>query len=234
MIARLALACAGIAVSALPARACALALAFALDISSSVNSDEYVIQKDGLASALRDAEVRELILAAPGSVTLMAYEWSGWQQQDLIADWTVIESAADLDIMAGRLNRHQRRYAEFSTALGRGLAYGAAQFARLPTPCAAHVIDVSGDGVNNEDTAPDLMRAEGRFFGLTINALVIDGATPDPVAYYRENVLTGPGAFMMVARNGFDDYPDLIKGKLVRELTPSLLLGRSAGESLFR
>lgn len=213
---------------------CEVALALALDISSSVNAQEYEVQKGGLARALRDPAVREAVLTPPGSVALIAYEWSGWQQQDVIADWALIGGEADLDTFAARIDTHQREYAEFSTAIGRALLYGARLFDRLPFQCARHIIDVSGDGVNNEDVLPGSARVAAQLAGVTVNALVIDGANPPPAPYYRNEVITGPGAFMMVARNGFDDYPDLIKGKLIKELQQVLYIGNLNRETTTR
>lgn len=213
---------------------CAVALALALDISSSVNAQEYNIQKGGLAHALRDPSVREVILNPPGSVALLAYEWSGWQQQDVIADWALIETPTDLDAFADQLDQHYRDYAEFSTAIGKALTFGADQFDRLPFRCARRVIDVSGDGVNNEERAPDDPRVRARLRGITVNALVISGASPPPARYYRDHVIFGPGAFMMVARNGFKDYPELIKGKLLRELQQMLFIGEAPQKKVTR
>ena len=224
---RTTLAAALIAASALGARAegCSIALALALDISSSVNSLEYSIQKDGLAAALRHPKVAEVIRNAPGYAQIAVYEWSGWQQQDLIADWTRVRTDADLAALADRIDGHDRRYAEFSTALGEAVKFGAALFRSLPEPCNRHVIDVSGDGVNNEGPSVFALSDLPALAGVTINGLVIKGATPDPEAHYRNEVIRGPGAFVMVARNGFRDYPDLILGKLLRELEPPLFIG---------
>ena len=79
--------------------------------------------------------------------------------------------------------------------------------------------------MTNEGLPPQALRRAGRLGDVTINALVIAGATPDPVPYYRDKVIHGSDAFMMVARNGFDDYPDMIKGKLLRELRPPIFIG---------
>ena len=204
---------------------CALALAFALDVSASVNSAEYDIQKGGLAAAMRDLEIREAILIDPGAVWFLAYEWSASLQQVVIQDWAQMRDADDIDRFASALDRHQRQFGRSSTALGQALAFGMKQFAALPTICDRQVIDVSGDGVNNDGVAPDALRGAGRLSEFTVNGLVIAGATPNPVPYYREKVITGSDAFMMVARNGFEDYPDLIKGKLLKELRPPLFIG---------
>lgn len=204
---------------------CALALAFALDVSASVNSNEYDIQKGGLAAALRDSEVVEAILIEPGAVWLLAYEWSAALQQAVIQDWAQMRGQADIQRFAAGLDGHARRFGRSSTAIGQGLSFGMKQFSALPAICDRLVIDVSGDGVNNDGVAPEALRNAGRLAGVTINGLVIAGESPNPVPYYREKVISGSDAFMMVARNGFEDYPDLIKGKLLRELRPPLFIG---------
>ena len=216
-----------VAASAARAQECALALVFALDVSASVNSWEYDIQKGGLAAALRDPEVREAILLDPGSVWFTAFEWSAALQQSVIVEWSRMDGVSAIGRFAAGLDRHERRYFKSSTALGQGLSFGLRQFDALPISCRRRVIDVSGDGVNNDGVAPDALRAAGRMQGVTVNGLVISGAEPDPVPYYREKVIHGPGSFMMVARNGFEDYPELIKGKLLRELRPPLFIGMS-------
>ncbi|MEO1687725.1 MAG: DUF1194 domain-containing protein [Pseudomonadota bacterium] len=207
------------------APSCRLALALALDISSSVNSREYAIQLGGLAAALRAPDVQDAMLTQSGEVWIAVYEWSGWQQQDVILAWSPMRDVGDIAAAAARLEGHRRLYQDFSTALGKALRYGAELFRRLPVRCERQVIDVSGDGVNNDHETPAEAHASGVLRNVTVNALVIDGAYPSPVPEYRDHVIAGPGAFLMIARNGFSDYPDLIRGKLLRELQPEMLLG---------
>lgn len=209
---------------------CALALALALDVSSSVDAEEYAIQKGGLVAALRDRNVRAALLADPGSVRILVYEWSGWQQQDVVAGWVAIDGPGDIDALADRLAGHRRVYTDFSTAIGRALSWGEAQFSRLPEPCLRSVIDVSGDGVNNDDLSPRTIRGMGGLARVTVNGLVIRGAAPDPEPHYRDDVIGGPGAFLMVAEGGFRDYPDLLIAKLLREIDPPLFIGEAGGE----
>ncbi|MEM9012073.1 MAG: DUF1194 domain-containing protein [Pseudomonadota bacterium] len=215
-----------------PAQAeCRLALALALDISSSVNSYEYDIQLGGIVRALAAPDIREAILAVPGaSVHVTVYEWSGYVQQDVIAPWTALDSPADIDALAARLATHRRIYSDFPTAIGKALDYGRTLFDLLPVACTRRVIDISGDGVNNDGNGPGVIQESGRLAGITVNALVIKGAIPDPEAYYRDHVIHGPGAFLIVARNGFEDYPELIRGKLLRELAPQLFIGALEAE----
>ena len=146
--------------SAAKAANCALALAFALDVSASVNAREYDIQKGGLAATLRDPEVVEAILATPGSVWLFAYEWSATSQQAVVHDWARMNGPADIQRFAAGLEGHRRRFGKSSTALGQGLSFGLSQFAALPALCDRQVIDVSGDGVNNDGVAPETLLRE--------------------------------------------------------------------------
>lgn len=215
----------GLALAPAPAvAACKLALVLGLDISSSVNSREYRIQLDGLARAFRTPEVVEAILEPPGSsVAVIAYEWSGYGQQDLITGWTVLDSEAAVAAYAERLSAHRRSYADFPTAIGRALEFGARLFDSAPS-CERRTIDLSGDGENNDGAGPDHFRAAGVLDGITINGLVIQGASPDPAIYYRRHVMQGPGAFVALARD-FDDYPVVIIGKLLREIGNDLVVG---------
>jgi hypothetical protein len=219
---------AGVALSCLPepgrAAGCKLALALALDISSSVNAREYDIQLQGLARAFRVPQVIEAILTpAGGGIAATVYEWSGYNQQDLVIPWTMLDSEASIRGFADMLSAHRRPYFDLPTALGKAVEYGAGLFSEAPA-CARRVIDISGDGENNDGVGPDHFRARGTLDGITINGLVVQGATPDPVPYYRDYVIQGPGAFLAMARN-FDDYPSVIVGKLLREIDQQPVLG---------
>ncbi len=88
------------------------------------------------------------------------------------------------------------------------------------------MLDISGDGENNDGVGPGHYRAQGKLDGLTINGLVITGAVPDPVPYYREHVIQGPGAFLALARD-YNDYPAVIIGKLLREMDEQMVLGEA-------
>ncbi|MEM8741773.1 MAG: DUF1194 domain-containing protein [Pseudomonadota bacterium] len=218
------LSAAALALATQPVQACALALVMGLDISSSVNSSEYRLQIGGIAAALRDPEIRAAIMADP-PVWMTIYEWSGQRQQTDVVGWTRLATPAQIDALAARLDRHVRPYDAFATAIGQSLAYALRRFDALPEACARRLVDLSGDGVSNEGRQAIALHPEAAQRGVTVNALVIKGGNPDPEAHYRYGVITGPGAFLLVARNGFEDYPDLIKGKLLRELLPEMLLG---------
>ncbi|MEM6676973.1 MAG: DUF1194 domain-containing protein [Pseudomonadota bacterium] len=219
------------ALSPTPASAmgCKLALVLGLDISSSVNEREYVQQLHGLADALAHPQVIEAITTPAGAgVAVITYEWSGYAQQDLITDWTMLATPEDVLAYSARLKAHQRIYSDFPTAVGKAVEFGAKLFDTAP-PCARKTIDLSGDGENNDGMGPEVFRAQGLLDGITINGLVILGAYPNPAIYYRGYVMQGPNAFVALARN-FDDYRRVMISKLLREIDQQLILGRVFGE----
>lgn len=195
---------------------CGLSLVLALDVSSSVDADEFALQTGGLARALRDPAVRRSIIAA-GGIQALALEWSGRYKQVDIVPWSLLAGDADISAFADRIESHQRAYHEFPTALGYALGHAATRLHKAPLDCARAVIDVSGDGINNEGFDPLHAYRYFDFTDITVNGLVIEGADPDPVAYYRTNVIHGPGAFLEVAA-GFRDYEAAMRRKLLREI----------------
>jgi Ca-activated chloride channel homolog len=210
---------------ATPAAACRMALALALDVSSSVDAHEYALQSEGLAQALEDPEVREAALGPGGPIALAIYEWSGRQQQVLVLDWTLVVAEADFDAVAAVVRGHPRSYAEFPTALGYALGYGAALLRRSP-PCGRKTLDVSGDGANNDGFEPHHAYAASDFRGVTVNALVVGGASrPALIRYFQTLVIRGPDAFTELAAS-YEDYTLAMRRKLLRELAPSLVVGR--------
>jgi len=208
--------------SAAAAAQCRLALVLALDVSSSVDAQEDALQRGGLAAALIAPEVIEAVFASPLPVALAAYEWSGRHNQHLLADWRLIRSRADLLELAETIGRSERSHNEFPTAMGYGLGYGAGLLARAPA-CLFRTLDMAGDGENNEGFPPASAYAEFPFAEVTVNGLVVDTPDDDPeidlIAYYRDQVLHGPGAFLEVAQ-GFEDYERAMRRKLLRELRP--------------
>ena len=104
---------------------CRLALVLALDVSSSVDAEEYVLQRDGLASALDDPEIRTAILDGPGHVSIAIYEWSGRRQSAMVSHWTAIRSDDDIDALIQRLISAPRSQTRFPTAMGYALGFGA-------------------------------------------------------------------------------------------------------------
>jgi Ca-activated chloride channel family protein len=194
---------------------CDLALVLAVDVSGSVDQDEYRIQMDGLALALRDGIVADALVDQQAAVTLI--QWSGSSRQKQTLPWVRIETHADVDMLAQRVADDPRLWRNYSTAIGEALSLSIESLANGPT-CRRHVIDVSGDGVSNEGQGPQVLRAELRRKDIVVNALAIETDDTDLTAYFYENLIAGEGAFVITA-NGFEDYPEQIKRKLQRETT---------------
>lgn len=206
----------------LAAAECRLGLVLAMDVSSSVDAAEDSLQRNGLAAALISPSVEAAVFAAPLPVAIAIYEWSGRYNQEVLVDWTVLNTRSDLLGVAETVARSERSHNEFPTAIGYALGYGAGLFQRGPA-CHRQVLDVAGDGENNEGFAPASAYAEFPFAGVTVNGLVVEAsdyqAEISLVEYYQKNVLYGPGSFLEIAR-GFDDYERAIRRKLEREIMP--------------
>lgn len=220
-----ALACARACALASPAWAeCRLALVLALDVSSSVDELEDRLQREGVASALMSPEVQDAILSVPGAyVALAVYEWSGRYQQDLTLGWRALRTPSDIDGAAASISSSRRPYAEFPTALGYSIGYAASVF-RAGPDCLARTLDVSGDGVNNDGFPPRLAYKNFPLRDVTVNGLTIGGADDGLPAYYRAEVIKGPGAFVEEAAD-FEDFARAMQRKLVRE-TQAIAIGQ--------
>ena len=197
------------------ARACDLALALAVDVSGSVDSGEFRIQMDGLATGLRDPIVSEALVR--GQARLMLVQWTGASRQRVTIPWTRIDSFEALDRFADDVAKDPRVWRNFSTAIGEALEMTLANFDTV-SDCKRHLIDLSGDGVSNEGVEPTQVHRALRDLGVTVNALAIEESEPDLTAYFFENVIVGEGAFVVSAA-GFEDYPERIRKKLLREVT---------------
>lgn len=194
---------------------CDLALLLAVDVSGSVDTQEYRIQMDGLAAALRDGIVADALVAQQARVALI--QWTGSSRQRQTVPWTEMHSHGDVLTLADTIESDPRIWRNFSTAIGEALEVARASFAPV-SHCTRRVIDVSGDGISNEGIEPATQRAALRAETITVNAIAIETDQTDLTAYFFENLITGPGAFVVTA-NGFADYPEQIKRKLQRETT---------------
>ncbi|WP_072779654.1 DUF1194 domain-containing protein [Marivita hallyeonensis] len=195
--------------------ACDLALVLAVDVSGSVDSWEYRLQRDGMAAALRDPAVSEALVAARAEV--MVLQWTGSGRQKVTVPWRTIDSFEGLDAFADEVAADPRIWRNFSTAIGEALEKSIAQFENVPH-CKRRVIDVSGDGTSNEGVEPSRLRAALRAESITVNAIVIESAEEDLTGYFWENVIYGDGAFVVTASD-FKEYPKRIRQKLRRETT---------------
>ena len=195
--------------------ACDLALALAVDVSGSVDPQEYRVQMDGLAEALRDPLISESLVR--GQAQLMLVQWTGANRQQVTIPWTHI---TDFDVLAGfadQVSNDPRIWRNYSTAIGDALAFTLAEFPPV-AHCKRLLIDVSGDGESNEGAEPVEIHPSLRASSIVVNAIAIEESDPQLTEYFFEHVIVGEGAFV-VSANSFDDYPEKIRKKLLREIT---------------
>lgn len=201
---------------AAPARACDTALLLAIDISGSIDAGEYALQVEGLAAALEDPEVADVLLR--GQVALAVVHWSGVGRQALALPWQRMLTAQAVNRFAVAARALPRSFTASDTAVGEAIAFSAAQFAAVPD-CRRRVIDISGDGPENAGFTVGRARQAAEALGIEINAIAIEDMGPSsPIsAFYARWAIT-KGGFVMTAR-GLQDYPRAIREKLLRELT---------------
>ncbi|WP_281966741.1 DUF1194 domain-containing protein [Roseovarius nanhaiticus] len=201
---------------------CRLALVLALDVSASVDAEEYDLQRLGLAAALDAPDVRDAILRGQnGSVALAVFEWSGRFQQDLHLDWTLLQSHADIDRAVLALGNISRSFEGYPTSVGQALGYAASLLKRGPA-CDRRVIDMSGDGINNYGYGPAEAYRHFPLRDVQVNGLVILGDDAEVEAFYRREVIRGPGAFVELSA-GFEGFRAAMTRKLFREINDMML-----------
>ena len=209
------------AVLSLPAQsvaACDIALILAVDVSGSVDQNEYDIQMKGLAEALRDGAISEALVVREAAVQVI--QWTGSGRHRVSVPWTRIKDFNDTDRLADVIEADERIWRNFSTALGEAVQFAQGNFKQV-ADCTRKVIDVSGDGRSNEGIRPPELHASLLADGITVNGLAIEAYDKGLTAYFEEHLIVGPGAFAMRAAE-FEDYPERIRHKLLREITKQL------------
>ncbi len=199
-------------------------LVLAIDVSRSVTDDEAVLQREGYRGAMTDPAVLAAIAGGPAQAIAVAYfEWARYDFQDLIMPWTRIAGPADAHAWADRLGAIPRQSVSWTSISG-ALHYAGSLLDSSPFTADRQVVDVSGDGANNNGPDAEGERDALVARGVTINGLPIINRHPrfgrlelDVDKYYAASVIGGPGAFLIVAED-FMAFADAIKRKLVQEI----------------
>jgi hypothetical protein len=199
-----------------PARAAAVALVLAIDVSESVSSERYLLQHEGVARAFETPQLVDAIAAVPGGIEALVLEWSDPDKIAITVGWSRIANRTGAAAFAASVRATQRS-SNGLTAIGSALLAAAAAFDHMPEPAGHKIIDISGDGMANFGVAPVTARDALINQGITINGLAILSEEPWLDDYYRTNVVGGPAAFVLVAKN-FDSFADAILRKLVQEV----------------
>ena len=209
-----------------------LLLVLAADVSRSIDNTKFQLQRDGYATAISDPRVLDTIRSGHnGRIGLTFVEWSGVGAQRVVIDWTEIGDAASAKGFGDQLLEMPRSFAG-RTSISGGIEFAMARLADAPFNCIRRTVDVSGDGTNNDGRDAGELRDQAVAKGVTINGLVILSDNPLPWNpdhtnppggldnYYRNNVIGGPGAFVMVAKN-FNSFGQAIIAKMIAEVSQS-------------
>jgi hypothetical protein len=212
-----------------------VALCLAMDVSASVDFDEFALMAGGTAAALRDPAVVEAATAGPRrAAALCLVLWSGVGAQDVAMGWTRLDGPDSAEAIAQAIENAPRMPPAGATALGEGMAAGLALLGRFPGQARRLVMDVSGDGRHNQGRPPGPVRDLAVAAGITVNALAILNEEPDLLDHYAAEVIGGPGSFAMTCAD-YPDFQDAILRKLRREFSPPLVArgasGRAPGEA---
>jgi hypothetical protein len=209
-----------------PARASALALVLAVDVSESVSPERYALQREGIARAFETPQLIDAIAAVPGGIQALVIEWSDPDKIAITVGWTHIANRKAAAAFAAGV-RATTRSSSGLTAIGSAMIAAAAAFDHLPEPAAHRVIDVSGDGMANFGVPPAKARDTLVGRGITINGLAILAEEPWLDDYYRNNVIGGTSSFVIVAKN-FESFADAMLRKLVQEVASAAPIGDMA------
>ena len=206
-----------------------LLLVLASDVSRSVDTRKFELQRQGYAAALSNPRVIEAIKSGPhGRIAICFLEWSGATSQKIVIDWTIVSDMASARRIGDQMLELPRSFAD-RTSISAGLEFSMNILEQAPFTATRRTIDVSGDGTNNSGRDVATVRDEVLAKGVTINGLVIFSESPLPWNpehtnppggldnYYRNNVIGGPGAFVMAAEN-HNSFGQAIVKKLIAEI----------------
>lgn len=200
-------------------------LVLAVDVSYSMDLDELALQREGYMRAVTSPEFLNALRLGPNGRVAIAYvEWAGSDEQKLVVDWTLIGTADEARAFAGAIGSAPLRRV-YRTSISSAMNFSADLIESNAIRGLRRVIDISGDGTNNQGPLVEVTRDAITARGVTINGLplMLKQATgsmldiDDLDIYYEDCVIGGPGAFVIPVR-GTHEFADAIKTKLVLEI----------------
>ena len=195
-----------------------LALVLAVDASGSVDQTRFELQRQGYVAAFRHPRVIGAITSGPRqSIAVVMMQWTGPALQVIAVPWTRISDAASANALADRIAAAPRALFGGGTSISGAIDASMGLLFDNPYQAARRVIDVSGDGANNRGRPANAARDEAVARGVGINGLPILALEPDLDRYYEQNVIGGPGAFMIAAKD-FESFGEAILKKLIAEI----------------
>jgi hypothetical protein len=204
-----------------------LQLVLAVDVSGSVNQMRFELQRDGYVAAFRHPHVLAAIRSGPaGAIAVTVTQWTGPALQFQVVPWTRISDAASAEDFAAAIERAPRQLFGGGTSISGAIDHAMSLWRGSPFQAPRRVIDVSGDGANNRGRPAAQARDEAVAAGIGINGLPILALEPDLDRYYEQNVIGGPGAFMVVARS-YEAFAEAVRRKLIIEIADERSVERS-------
>jgi hypothetical protein len=200
-------------------------LVMAVDISYSMDMDELALQREGYAQAIASQEfLNALKQGTHGKIAVTLVEWAGVSDQRVVVPWRLIEGGPSAQAVSDEMARAPVRRA-YRTSISGALMFSAALFENNGFRGIRRVIDVSGDGTNNQGPLVTQVRDDVIARGIVINGLPIMLKEPQPNSidikdldiYYEDCVIGGPGAFVVPIRER-DKFKDAIRTKLVLDI----------------
>jgi hypothetical protein len=214
-------------------------LILAVDVSYSMDPDEQALQREGYVFALTSPEfLNALKSGIHARIAVTYFEWAGVNDQKIVMPWRLIDGAASARAVADEIGRAPYRRA-YRTSISGALLFAATLFAASGHRGIRRVIDVSGDGTNNQGALIVPTREEVVAQGITVNGLPIMLKKPQPGSidiedldiYYEDCMIGGPGAFVVPIRER-EKFKEAVRTKLVLEIAgrtpPSQVLPTAA------
>lgn len=205
------------------------ALVLVVDASGSISEGEFRLQREGIAQAVTDPQILAAVRSGPLQRLAIAYvEWGGPLMTQTVVDWRVVEDEASAQAFASEVLGAARSRQSYN-AIGDAIDHAAALLGRCPCQPTRRVIDVSGDNPDNRSFRPaPLARDEAVAAGIVINALAILqderlGLSGKPwlVESYEAEVIGGPGAFVITARDR-SDFTRALRQKMILEIAGTI------------
>ena len=195
-----------------------LLLVLAVDASGSVNQTRFELQRRGYAEAFRNPRVLGAIRGgSTQSIAVTMVQWTGPTMQVQVVPWTLIKDAATINAFADAVEAAPRQLFGGGTSISGAIDHAMLILPTAPFKGFKRVIDVSGDGANNRGRDVREARDEAVRAGVVINGLPIVSLEPDLDRYYFDNVIGGPGAFIVPA-DSYDTFAGAVLRKLILEI----------------
>jgi uncharacterized protein DUF1194 len=200
-------------------------LILAVDVSYSMDMDELAIQREGYAQAIVSKEFLQALKTGPnGKVAVTYFEWAASSDQKIIIPWRVIDGPETADAVAAEIMKTPIRRAS-RTSISGAIYFAMPLFDESPYKGLRRVIDISGDGPNNNGAPVTGARDEALSKGIVINGLPIMVKEPsystmdiDNLDYYYEDcVIGGPGSFVVPIKDR-EKFKEAIRTKLLLEV----------------